>query len=261
MRLATFAFLAVAILGPGCITTAGMAQEFRIDTDVFVGDQKEPVVETLTIFTQGIVYDFLLTGVEEITLFDRDRNRLVLMDTQRKVQTELTMDSILSYVAQLKAQLNDAQREFLLSENSDAASEDEGWVTLSNERVTYRAEGIKPKENSAVLEYQQFADWYARLNAMRPGNLPPFLRIQLNSEMAKRGLIPKTVERTITTTRGLKENKQTLRSQHLANWRLSNTDRRSIDRAGTYLATYPTVTFREYFQLPDMAADSAHDRR
>ena len=46
-------------------------QEFRIETDVFVDEQKEPIVETLTIFSDGVVYDFLLTGVEEITLFDR----------------------------------------------------------------------------------------------------------------------------------------------------------------------------------------------
>ncbi len=226
------------------------AQEFRIETDVFLDDQKEPQVETLTIFTEGVVYDFLLTGVEEITLFDRERNRLVLMDTKRKVKTELTMDSMLSFVAQMKSQLNDAQREFLLGEDKEAVTDDDGWLKLANDRVTYRAEGIEPKEKSAVLEYQQFADWYARLNAMR-GNLPPFLRIRMNSEIAKRGLIPKTIERTmVLDTRGLTDKRQVLRSQHLANWRLSNTDRKQIDRAGTYLATYPTVTFREYMQLP-----------
>ena len=45
--------------------------------------------------------------------------------------------------------------------------------------------------------------------------------------------------------------RQTVRSQHLANWRLSNTDRKGIDRVGTYLSTFPTVTFREYLALPE----------
>jgi len=71
-------------------------------------------------------------------------------------------------------------------------------------------------------------------------------------------LIPKTIERTISDRKIFQDKKQIVRSQHLANWRLSNTDRKSIDRAGTYLATFPTVTFREYIQLPD--AISRRDR-
>ncbi len=52
-----------------------------------------------------------------------------------------------------------------------------------------------------------------------------------------------------------------MRSQHLANWRLSQTDRKQIDRAGTYLADFAEVSFREYVQLPDeIAAGEATDR-
>lgn len=231
----------------------GGAQEFRIETDVFLDDAKQPVVETLTIFTNGVVYDFLLTGVEEITLFDRHRNRLVLMDTKRKVKTELTMDGILSFVAEMKAQMNDEQRKTLLGDEAEVTTNEEGWLVLTNDRVIYRAECVTPKDKAAAREYQEFADWYARLNALR-GNLPPFLRIELNGQVAQRGLIPKTVERTISDKSLLGGKKQTVRSQHLANWRLSTTDRKWIDRAGAYLATFPTVTFREYVQLPDLTA-------
>jgi hypothetical protein len=229
------------------------AEEFRIETDVFVDDGKEPAVQTLTIFTDGVVYDFLLTGVEEVTVFDGDRNRLVLLDTKRKVKTELTLDGILTYIAQMKAHLSEGDQEFLLGQEMKSVTDDEGWLSLSNGRVSYRAEGTTPKSKDAASEYQQFADWYARLNAMRQGNSPPFARIQLNSELASRGLIPKTIERTIVQKRGLQDKKQTLRSQHLANWRLSQTDRKQIDRAGTYLADFPQVSFREYVQLPEEA--------
>ena len=142
MRTATTAhsFLGAVFFLVWCSVTIGMAQDFRIETDVFLDEEKEPVVETLTIFTNGLVYDFMLTGTEEVTLFDRDRNRLVLMDTERKVKTELTMDSILSFVAQMKAQLSDEQRKFLLSATSDAAIDEEGWLKLANDRVVYRAD-------------------------------------------------------------------------------------------------------------------------
>ncbi len=233
-----------------------LAEDFRMETDVFLDDQKEPCVQTLTIFTNGLVYDFLLTGDEEITLFDREHNRLVLMDTKRKIKTNLTMDSILSFVAQMKAKLNETQRKYLVDDATEAVTDSDGWLKLANERVEYRAETVAPKDKSAVLEFQQFADWYARLNAMR-GNLAPFMRIRLDAEIARRGMIPKTIERTmILDRRGLSEKKQAVRSQHLVNWRLSNTDQKQIDRAGTYLATYPTVSFREYMQLPDLASSN-----
>ncbi|MGM0486271.1 MAG: hypothetical protein ACQESR_05860 [Planctomycetota bacterium] len=261
MRIATLAssFLTTVLILGWFGATPGVAREFRIETDVFVGKGKEPVSETLTIFSDGVVYDFLLTGVEEITLFDRDRNRLVLIDTQRKVKTVLTMDDIVTFVAKMKAQLADKQEGFLVSGSGDAVIEDDGWLKLANGRVAYRAKCVKPKEKATALEYQEFADWYARLNAMR-GNLPPFLRIHLNSEIAKRGLIPKTIERTIHAQGALSNKKQVVRSRHLANWRLSKTDRKRIDRAGTYLTTFPSVPFREYIRLPVAAGNNAANR-
>ena len=228
-------------------------QEFRVETDVFVDPEKEPVVETLTIFSNGIVYDFLLSGVEEITFFDREKKRLVLMDTKREVKTELTTDSILSFIAQMKAHMVDSRPQFLVGKAAQVHDGDDGWLELSNDRVTYRVKGVSPKEDDAARQFQQFADWYARLNAMRH-NLPPFFRIHLNSVLASKGLIPKTIERTIVSKRGLTETKQTLRSRHLTNWRLSVTDRRMIDRAATNLATYRTISFRDYVQLPAVAA-------
>ena len=167
--------LATALLWSGClIGRSAVAQEFRIETDVFLDDQKEPVVETLTIFANGVVYDFLLTGAEEITLLDRPRNRLVLMDSKRKVKTELTMDAIVAFVAEMKAHMNDEQRKSLLGDGAEVTvDEGDGALVLSNDRVTYRAEGMVPADKAAVLQYQEFADWYARLNALR-GNLPPF---------------------------------------------------------------------------------------
>lgn len=250
--------LSIMVFSAAWVTVA-RAQEFRIETDVFVEDAKEPAVQTLTIFHNGVVYDFLLTGVEEITMFDRDRNRLVLMDTRRKVKTELNLDAIVTFMAQMKIQLDDDRRKYLLSDDAETMTDEDGWVKLGNERVTYRAECIKPDDKATALEYQEFADWYARLNAMRPGGFPPFLRIRLNSEIAKRGLLPKTIERSIAEKKALSESTHRVRSQHLANWRLSHTDRKRLDRVGTYLANYPTVTFREYVQPASVATAPRRD--
>ena len=145
MRSARFVLSGVMLVAIGCFPFRCAAEEFRVETDVFVDGGKEPAVQTLTIFSEGVVYDFLLTGVEEITVFDRDRNRLVLLDTKRKVKTELTLDSILTYVAQMKAHLSEGDQEFLLGEEMKATKDEEGWLSLTNGRVTYRAEGVTPE--------------------------------------------------------------------------------------------------------------------
>jgi len=248
--------IGIVVIGMGCLSTSrAWGQEFRIETDVFQDEVKEPFAQTLTIFTNDRVYDFLLTGVEEVTLFDRNHNRFVLMDAQRKMKTELALDDIESFIADLKSRLNDQQRTLLLIGDARATEEEDGWLRLSNDRVTYRVECIKPKTKAAVEQYREFADWYARLNAMRRGNLPPFMRIHLDAEIASRGLIPKTVERTISEHTLLRRKEVTLRSRHLVNWRLSTADRKLIERADTYQVSFPTVTFREYFQLADMASN------
>lgn len=250
MRKARFPWFFVGVLVSGWLCQAANSQEFRIETDVFVDEEKQPVVQTLTIFSDGVVYDFLRTGTEEITLFDRHRERLILMNTKRKVKTELTTEGILAFVAAMKTHLNEPQRQHLLDSDLKSTTNEEGDLVLTNETVTYRVQGVKPKEPGAALEYRQFADWYARLNAMRLGNLPPFARIRLNAELEAKGLIPTEIERTISQKHGFSTEQQVLRSQHLVNWRLSNTDRKFIDRAGTCLATYRAVSFREYIDLP-----------
>lgn len=236
------------------IPASAKAEEFRIETEVFVDDAKTSAVDTLTIFSEGVVYDFVRSGAEEITVFDQARNRFVLLDTKRQVKTVLSLDDLLNYVAQMRASLSDEDRNFLLGDEMKANVGDDGWLTLSNGSVTYRVEGEEPKAKAAVSEYRQFADWYARLNSLRPGNTPPFARLQLNSEVASRGWIPKTIERTITQRRGLQEKKQVVRSQHIPNWRLSQTDRHQIDRAGRCLADYTDVSLRDYLKLPEESA-------
>src|SRR5687767_13323220 len=83
--------------------TALTAQDFRIDTEIFVGlesekKEKEPAAETLTIFTNGMVYDFLLSDTREMTLFDPSRGRFTLLDESRRVKASLSTQEVLDYV-------------------------------------------------------------------------------------------------------------------------------------------------------------------
>ena len=73
------------------------AQTFRIETKVYQGSNKEPVSETITLFQNGVVYDFLAEPAQ-IAVFrkpmEEQPGRFVLLDTKLQRRAELTTDRI-----------------------------------------------------------------------------------------------------------------------------------------------------------------------
>jgi hypothetical protein len=240
---------------PLVLIGAGLAEAqhepFRIDTDVFSGDDPEPFAQSITIFSEGMVYDFPQMGPGEITVFDPARGRIILLDGQRRVKTTVSTHELLEFTAAMKVKLT--QMGGVMADTTDNPVEkesggDDQWYVLGNRLVTYRVRGIEPRFDEAAARYQQFADWYARLNATRPGSMPPFLRIELNRALVQHGLIPEEVELIVTPERGLMGRDTTIRSRHLPYWRLSNTDRQRIETAGHQMAKFTAVSFQEYRQ-------------
>ena len=72
----TLGISAVSLLACQILLTLAMAEDFRVETDVFVGGEKEPVAQNVTLFSGGLVYDFPLIGPQEITVFDAARGAL-----------------------------------------------------------------------------------------------------------------------------------------------------------------------------------------
>ena len=224
--------------------------DFRMETDVFSGSQVDPIVETLTIFRSQVIYDFMGPNGEEITIFDIPRGSLVLVDTQRKIKTSISTSQLMAFMATVKSQpQTSAVSSHLLAPQFEETYEAaEQTLTLTDAKLTYRAKGIKPKHPEFAQRFQLFADWYARLNATRFGNPPPFGRIELNQSLAKHGLIPAEIERTVVVNASA-DRTQKMRSRHLTNWQLTETDRKRIEQAKTCLENYPEVPPERYWQI------------
>jgi hypothetical protein len=233
------------------------AQEFRIETEVFTGENAEPVSESLTIFSGDVVYDFLLGASEEITIFDMNRGRIVLLDPKQQVKAEIMTADLFEFCDRIKHRTaNEKDASLFAPLFQQSFDEERSLLTLTSDRMTYAAKGVVPKQPQAVQRYQQFADWYARLNALKPGNLPPFGRIELNKSLAEKNLIPVEIERTLIVDRPIADKKLTARSQHATTWLISNTDRKRIDTAGNYLSKFRKVSPKEYWQTDRVAAKS-----
>ena len=243
MKFASCRWIALAWVFVGA---AAAGQEFRIDTEIFVGKAKEPA-ETLTLFSSGLVYDFLLTEPQEVTLFDPLRGRFTLLDPGRKLRCGLATQEVLNYVLALEthaAQSKDTLFAFAANPQFTPAVEEfeehgqkRTRLALTAGPLSYSAVAYHPERPEAVRAVRNFADWFARLNAMR-GNLPPAARLVLNDDLAKRELVPLEITRTA--------GKSQAKSRHLMTWTLSGEDRKRIERVGNYLQEFQAVSFDDY---------------
>ena len=67
-----------------CRRRAAAAQEFRIETDVYVGDEEEPASHTVTLFEKSAVYEFI-DNPEQVDRLPRrrakgDPGQFILLD-------------------------------------------------------------------------------------------------------------------------------------------------------------------------------------
>lgn len=228
--------------------TSSAADAFRVETEIFIGDESEPVVEYLTLFADRVVYDFRVTKPEEITVYDPDRGRIVLLAPDRKWKTTISHEEILRFTSALKSHIDASNPVFYAAAHpgfGEATELDDQWLTLENKYIRYRIKGERPKTTSIARRYRDFADWSARLNSMRPGNLPPFARIDANQIVAEKGWIPLEVERVVDPNK-LGQKKLVGRSKHLTSSILSGTDRKRIDAVGDQLTSFEEVTFTQF---------------
>jgi hypothetical protein len=243
---------------PGVLTMAlatAAADDFRVATKVYSHVDASVAFENLTLFADGVVYDFMLTAPREVVVFDGKRGRFILLDAARKVQTGILGDELLKFAAAIQArgrQSSDAFVRFVAEPKfSPAFDAVERRFSLSSDYLTYQVKTVKPTGAAAAREYRHFADWYAYLNATNVGAMPPFPRMELNKALADQGLVPAEVELTIVPDpRRASKKKIVVRSEHEAAWRLLPTDRERIDKLGADIAQFRTVSFEEFRRRP-----------
>jgi hypothetical protein len=232
------------------LATTGRADDgFRCETDVFVAAEKTPVQQSLTVFTGTLVYDFLLGQSQEITLYDVQRGTIKLLDKKRQLCTTILTDDLLQITAMYKTRKAESDLFKFCTEPVFKETFADNILTLEADQFTYRVTCVKPKWAEAAQQYCEFADWSARLNAIRPGNLPPFPRMELNKALAGQKMLPEDIVRTITTTHLTGRRDETIRSHHVFNWALAKRDRQLIEEVGDHLIKYKSVSAEDYLGL------------
>jgi hypothetical protein len=235
---------------------AASAEEFRIESKVYADNSQAPVSESVTLFADSRVYDFL-SSPREITLLDIPRNRIVLLDPARKVRTELTTDKLASFVEQLRvraSQQTEPLVKFAAEPKFEESRDDADWMIFSSPQMTYRVHTIKSNNPAVVRACREYADWTARLITMvHPGSLPPFPTLTVNAAMEREGLFADQVERTIAPSGRLGKKPSVVRSEHSLELHLSGSDRKRIQEVGEDLVTFPEISLDQYLRPVEQA--------
>lgn len=252
LQLATSTAIVGCVMVAGLLATAdALAVEgFRVESRVFWGDEKEPAVQSSTIFQTNAVYDYL-EHPTEVLVYEKSRDQFVLLNTTRRLCTEIGRQRVLQFTEQLKrrtAEQSDPFVKFLGSPAFETEFEQEnGVLTLSSSWMTYRLVTTAPPNPGISERYREFSDWYARLAPIISSSArPPFARLLVNAAMSERGIVPREVHLTMTLKKGLWPKRVSLRSEHLWIDRLDESDHNRVTQTRQFMAIFNPVSLEQY---------------
>lgn len=237
-------------------TATAQTTAFRVETDVFVGEEPKPVQQTLTLFSSGVAYDFSMDEPNRVVMIDPLRNRIVLLDAEKKLQTQIEL-------TQLTALMDSARNQAIATELAvyvrDAEqvekSGDGKTITVGKKILKYVSTLQDSKEPEFAKQYAEFADTSAMLNAWQARNPPPFARLSLNREIANLEKLPEEISRiTFLPDSGKEVPEHQVRCKLHCNWRLSKDDERQLAEVGKMLVNFTTVSAQEFFSVASPVA-------
>lgn len=233
--------LIAAIAGIALAASSLQAQvpsgpSFRVETELFQGGDNEPGSRHKILFDRGVVYDLTEPQGRLQTMYDPSRGRVVLLDRQAQVKTELSTEELIEATAQLAvaARQTGKAEKFGL----EAKVVDEGdRQSIAFGPCRYEATLQSVKNPEIPVAFHDFTVWASRLNVRQQLGMPPFARMALSDSIATAGKLPLNL--TLVIERGLR--KQKFRANHLVIETLSDLDRQAIRRIGDALAEYRAV--------------------
>ena len=248
--LTVLAFAATMLCG-----TFADAQQFKIDSEIYQGDSQAVVSRNVTLFDDGVVYDFRYDDADaetiaEMTVYDSRTKTISLLDPVRRVCLDLTDLKLMQMVSgvQKETAQNDSMK-FLVNETWTEEHDWGGdWVKLSSETVTYRMQGERPQKTEFFPLYLEFLDNFTRVAVSDPRRLPPFSRLRLNATIKKLNWIPVEVRLEMKSNPLVRDGLRAT-SKHTLIPALSESDRQQIVDAKVSWTAFKRVKLAEYRML------------
>ena len=249
------------------MTSALAAQNFRIETELYLGESSKSSSRNVTVFSDTSIYDFLMsdTPVSEplqITIFDRTQKKFILIDMQQKMRFELDRAQLIKLLEGLRNEtMQDEASRFMADiqflEDYDIAA---GKINATSELIRYQLKGERPSDSTILPAYHEFLDHFTMLGATDPQSFPPFARLRFNQIIKKYGWIPEEVRFELNGNEAFKRT-MTARTQHTVNMNLSDRDQERIELAKRCWMSYRKVSMAEFRGLPTSAQERFIDQK
>jgi hypothetical protein len=264
-------FLSCCLLGVCALPPARAGEErgFRVESEVFANDGEAPIARSLTLFRDGIAWDFLepaaakdgseLSG--EIVLHDPARERVVLVDPTRNLKTQvdsIRLERLSVSLASWARKSDDRLVRWAGGPDfGEGMTESDDRIELVGPRVRYAIDFATPPTAEAAGIYRRFADTAILLKALvRPGGLPPFPRLAINRRVAAAGGIPTEVSLEIDSRAAMVTGRaDTLRCVHKFHPRLLAGDVSRIEEAESRVAVATQVELADFAAVPTTDAE------
>jgi hypothetical protein len=262
---ATACLLAAALFSFAAATSRGDESEamLRVESEVFVDGEKEPVARSLTLFRNGLAWDFLEqpkaagkgeSDLTEIVLHDPVRERAVVVDPKRNLKTQIDSLRLERLSASLSAWARKSDDRLVRwaggPDFGDGFREEDSKLELVGPRVRYEVEFAAADSEDDAQRYRRFADTAMLLKALlHPGGIPPFPRLAINRRVAALGGIPATVTLEIDSKAALVGARpQVMRSVHKVHPRLVAGDLERIEDAEAHIAVAEQVDLAAFME-------------
>ena len=238
----------------------------RMESELFANGGDKPVARSLTLFRDGVAWDFLeLPGDDddktlrlvEVVLHDPARDRVVVIDPKRNVKTQIETVRLERLAVSLASWARrDDDRLVRWAGGPDFAtglSETADTIELAGPRVRYAVAFEEAPSPEAAAAYRTFADSALLLRALvHPGGIPPFPRLALNRRLEAAGAIPVEVTLEVEPRLGaVAGGADRLRCVHRLHPAILAADTARIEEAEAHVATAEAVDLAAFVTVDD----------
>lgn len=234
------------------VSGAAVAQQFKIESQIYVGDQDQPSSSNVTMFSDGLVFDFQTKGTQshEVTILQPKQHQTILLDRLRRMKLVLDDVQLIKMADALRRETSqDKSAGFLVNERfEETISFDNGTVTLKSPSVEYTLRGSRPADLKVFPIYSNFIEAFTRLQVSDPHAFSPFPRMRLNETIRKVGWIPSSVTVTFQPNPLMKQG-MTATSKHTFISQLSSADQTQISEIKAEWLNFESVDLYEFRHL------------
>lgn len=260
----------------GVTAVAEAPCSLRVESELFADGGSEPVARSLTVFRDGLAWDFLevsptasapdtAAAVREIVLHDPARERAVVIDPARHLRTEIGFIRLERLSVSLANWARTADDRLVRwaggPDFGGCFTETEEGLELVGPRVRYAVAHVPAPSAEAAAAYRRFADTALLLKALlHPGGIPPFPRLAVNRRLEAAAALPAEVTLEIDTRpTPLAGRPERMRCVHRIHPRLLGGDIDRVQDAEAHMAASEAVDLATFMARPAEAAAPRQD--